>query len=185
MLSQEAFTTFSGVRKNGLIKNIMFFPFHRAINALFLNNYPSRLSYHSTSGDVRCYILCSLTCTMIYREPVLSDMANRLHFGAAWAVAQWDSPMSRLWWLGREGCRLQPFSLTMYARCSLNIIVLYNTVSDCCIIMLQSSHGLNSTDSFIAIVWLKILCKVIYTLPAFCIIFYIPLPYCNGMVMMV
>ena len=55
-----------------------------------------------------------------------------MHFGAAWAVAQWDSPMSRLCWLGREGCKLRPcmhaHSLTMQARCSLthssNIIIL-------------------------------------------------------------
>ena len=36
----------------------------------------------------------------------------------------------------------------MHAKCRLNIIVLYNTASDCCIIMVQKSHGLNSTDVF-------------------------------------
>ena len=35
MLYQEVFTSFSGVRKNSLLKNIMFFPIHRAIDALF------------------------------------------------------------------------------------------------------------------------------------------------------
>ena len=46
--------------------------------------------------------------------------------------------------------RVQATTVFLYhaPRCSLNIIVLYNTVSDCCIIMLQRSHGLNSTDIF-------------------------------------